>query len=294
LAAGGRGYRLDPASPFVTARWLVIGDAQGEARGARITAAVALDEADIARFLPHRLVQRTTIDWNADEARVEARLERRLGAIVLARVPDPAPDGAALVARLIAVVRDIGLDLLPLGKASRALIERAGHAGLDALSAAALADSADEWLVPLLAGRRDLAIAPGRLHEALLARLDWGQRQELDRLAPPEFRDPTGAGHAIDYDHDGGPAVELRVQALFGLDRHPTIGQPPRPLLLSLTSPGGKPIQTTADLPGFWRGSWRDVVKDMKGRYPRHRWPDTPWTEVPSLKTRNAFERDGL
>jgi len=84
--------------------------------------------------------------------------------------------------------------------------------------------------------------------------------------------------------------VVVRLQALFGLDRHPTIGQPPRPLLLSLTSPGGRPIQTTADLPGFWRGSWRDVIKDMKGRYPRHRWPDTPWTEAPSLKTRNAFE----
>jgi len=289
LAAGGRGYRLDPASPFVTARWLVIGDAQGEARGARITAALALDEADIARFLPHRLTQRTTLEWNAGETRVEARLERRLGAIVLARVPDPAPDGAAVVARLIAVVRDNGLDLLPLGKASRALIERARHAGLAALSPAALLDSADEWLAPLLAGRRDLAVPPARLHDALLARLDWAQRQDLDRLAPSEFRDPTGASHAIDYDHDGGPAVELRVQALFGLDRHPTVGQPPRPLLLSLTSPGGRPIQTTADLPGFWRGSWRDVVKDMKGRYPKHRWPDTPWTEAPSLKTRNAF-----
>jgi ATP-dependent helicase HrpB len=289
LAAGGRGYRLDPASPFVTARWLVIGDAQGEARGARITAALALEEADMARYLPHRLAQRTTLDWNADEARVEARLERRLGAIVLARVPDPAPDGAAMVARLIAVVRDGGLDLLPLGKASRALIERAHHAGLGALSAAALLDSANEWLAPILAGRRDLAVSPARLHDALLARLDWGQRQDLDRLAPSEFRDPTGTSHVIDYDHDGGPAVELRVQALFGLDRHPAIGQPPRPLLLSLTSPGGRPIQTTADLPGFWRGSWRDVVKDMKGRYPKHRWPDTPWTEAPSLKTRNAF-----
>lgn len=290
LAAGGRGFRLDPASPFVTARWLVIGDAQGEARGARITAALALDEADIARYLPHRLIARTTIDWNADEARVEARLERRLGAIVLARVPDPAPDGVALAARLVAVVRQGGLDLLPLGQASRALIERARHAGVPALAPDTLLAEAELWLAPMLAGRRDLGVAPGRLHEALLARLDWAQRQELERLAPAEFRDPTGASHAIDYDHDGGPVVELRVQALFGLDRHPTVGQPPRPLLLSLTSPGGRPIQTTADLPGFWRGSWRDVVKDMKGRYPKHRWPDTPWTEAPSLKTKNAFE----
>jgi ATP-dependent helicase HrpB len=85
--------------------------------------------------------------------------------------------------------------------------------------------------------------------------------------------------------------VEVRVQALFGLDRHPTFGQPPQPLLLKLTSPAGRPIQTTRDLPGFWRGSWRDVQRDMKGRYPRHRWPDAPWTEDPSLKTRNAFER---
>jgi ATP-dependent helicase HrpB len=290
LAAGGRGYRLDPASPFVTSRWLVIGDAQGEARGARITAALALDEADLARFLPHRLDQRTTIDWNTAEARVEARIERRLGAIVLARVPDPAPDGAAVVAQLIAVLRETGLALLPLGVASRALIERARYAGIATLADAALLASADQWLAPLLNGRRDFAIAPGRLHEALMAQLDWDQRQVLDRLAPAEFRTLAGTSHPIDYDHDGGPTVELRVQALFGLDRHPTIGQPPRPLLLSLTSPGGRPIQTTADLPTFWRGSWRDVIKDMKGRYPRHRWPDTPWTEAPSLKTRNAFE----
>ncbi|HQQ09580.1 MAG TPA: ATP-dependent helicase C-terminal domain-containing protein, partial [Novosphingobium sp.] len=100
-----------------------------------------------------------------------------------------------------------------------------------------------------------------------------------------------GTSHPIDYDDPGGPSVEVRVQALFGLDRHPGFGQPPQPLLLKLTSPGGKPIQTTRDLPGFWRGSWRDVVKDMKGRYPRHRWPDEPWAEAPSLKTKNAFNR---
>jgi len=290
LASGGRGYRLDPASPLATARWLVIGDAQGEAKGARIMSALALDEADVAAWLSHWMDQRHTLSWNAAEGRVEARLERRLGAIVLARVPDPAPDPAAVTALLLDVVRREGLGVLPLGGSAQALLTRARYAGLDALGEAALLAGLEDWLAPLLAGRRDLAVGAGKLHEALENRLDWNERQALDRLAPPQYRSPAGTGHAIDYAHEGGPAVELRVQALFGLDRHPMIGQPPRPLLLSLTSPAGRPIQTTADLPAFWRGSWRDVVKDMKGRYPRHRWPDQPWTEDPSLKTRNAFE----
>lgn len=293
LASGGRGYRLDPASPLATAKWLVIGDAQGEAKGARITAAVALEDEEVTRFLSPRMEERHSLTWNAGEGRVEARLERRLGAIVLARVPDPKPDADAVVAKLIEVVREGGLALLPLGGAAKALIVRAGYAGLEALSEQALLDALEEWLGPLLAGRRDLQIGAGKLHEALLDRLDWNERQALDRLAPAEFRSPAGTSHAIDYGHEGGPCVELRVQALFGLERHPCVGQPPKPLLLSLTSPGGKPIQTTADLPGFWRGSWRDVVKDMKGRYPKHRWPDEPWAEDPSLKTKNAFNAQG-
>jgi len=289
LSSGGRGYRLDAASSLATAKWLVIGDAQGEAKGARITAAIALEDEEVTRHLSHRIEERHALNWNASEGRVEARLERRLGAIVLARVPDPKPDAEAVAAKLIEVVREGGLALLPLGDAARALIVRAGYAGLEALSEAALLDSLEEWLRPLLAGRRDLQIGAGKLHEAVAGRLDWNERQALDKLAPAEFRSPAGTSHAIDYGHEGGPCVELRVQALFGLDRHPCVGQPPRPLLLSLTSPGAKPIQTTADLPGFWRGSWRDVVKDMKGRYPRHRWPDEPWAEDPSLKTKNAF-----
>ena len=289
LASGGRGYRLDPASPLVTAKWLVIGDAQGEAKGARIMAGIALDEADIARWLGHRLDERHALTWNADAARVEARLERRLGQVVLARVPDPRPDPEAVTALLIERVRAEGLGALPLGTGAKALIVRATYAGLEPLSEAALLADLEHWLAPALAGRRDLEVPAGKLHDALLNRLDWNARATLDKLAPAEFRSPAGTAHAIDYGHDGGPMVELRVQALFGLDRHPCVGQPPRPLLLSLTSPGGKPIQTTADLPGFWRGSWKDVVKDMKGRYPRHRWPDAPWTEDPSLKTKNAF-----
>jgi ATP-dependent helicase HrpB len=139
-------------------------------------------------------------------------------------------------------------------------------------------------------GRRLDALDPAALHDALRGRLTYEDRQQINRLAPREFVSPAGTHHAIDYEDEGGPSVEVRVQALFGLDRHPSFGQPPQPLLLKLTSPGGKPIQLTRDLPGFWRGSWRDVVRDMKGRYPKHRWPDAPWAEDPGLKTRNAHE----
>ena len=290
LTAGGRGLRLDPASPLIRAEWLAVAEAQGEAKGARITGAIALTEAEVQRWLGHRIQRATTLRWVADERRVEALLEQRLGAIVLARGPDPAPDPAAIARFLADKVRTEGLALLPLSEASHALLTRAAHAGLAELSEPSLLADIDDWLLPLLTRRLD-DLPRGKLHEALLARLDYAQRQSLESLAPPQFRSPAGTTHAIDYADPGGPSVELRVQALFGLDRHPAYGRPPQPLLLKLTDPGGKPLQTTRDLPGFWRGSWRDVVKDMKGRYPKHRWPDEPWTEDPSLKTKNAFER---
>lgn len=289
LTAGGRGLRLDPASSLARAEWLVVGDAQGDAKGARITGAIALTEAEIQRWLGHRITRRTTLRWVADESRVEALRENRIGAIVMARGSDPAPDPAAIRAFLIERIRADGLGLVPLGKASLSLLKRARFAGIEALGDAALLAELDDWLGPLLTRRLD-ALEPARLHDALRARLDYQAQQNLERLAPAQFYSPAGTSHAIDYDDPGGPSVELRVQALFGLDRHPGFGQPEQPLLLKLTDPGGKPLQTTRDLPGFWRGSWKDVQRDMKGRYPKHRWPDTPWTEDPSLKTKNAFE----
>lgn len=283
LSAGGRGYILDPASPLASAEWLAIGDAQGQAKGARIMAGVALTAEEVEQWLGERMERRSTLRWNESEGRVEARLERRLGAIVLASGPDAKPDPQAVGALLLDTARERLPDLLP-----PVLLARARYAGLDALSPERLAEEAEDWLAPLLHGRRDLEVPKGALTDALLARLDWDSRQRLDRLAPREFASPAGTTHPIDYAHEGGPAVEVRVQALFGLDRHPMVGD--TPLLLELTSPAGRPIQTTRDLPGFWRGSWRDVAKDMKGRYPKHRWPDEPWKEAPSLKTRNAFE----
>jgi ATP-dependent helicase HrpB len=290
LTAGGRGLRLDPASPLARAEWLAVGEAQGEAKGARITGAIALEEAEVTRWLAHRIERRSTLRWIDGEGRVEALLESRLGAIILARGPDPSPDPQAIRAFLIEKLRADGLNLLPLSKASEALLRRARYAGIEALGDEALRADLDEWLGPLLSRRLD-QLDPGKLHEALRARLDYAGQQALEKLAPGQFTSPAGTSHPIDYDDPGGPSVELRVQALFGLDQQPTFGKPPQPLLLKLTDPGGKPLQTTRDLPGFWRGSWKDVQRDMKGRYPKHRWPDQPWTEAPSLKTKNAFNR---
>lgn len=284
LAAGGRGFHLDPASPLARADWLVIADAQGSAKGARITAAASLDTQEVERDLDYLIEKRRLVRWNSVENRVEARLERRLGAITLSSGPDPDPDPQALVEILVEKsVEKLG-ELLP-----PSLLARAIFAGIDTLSVEVLASRAADWLAPLMAGRRDLGLPSGRYAEAALNLLSWDQRQQLDTIAPREFVSPAGTRHAIDYAGDDAPAVEVRVQALFGLERHPMIGT--TPLLLKLTSPAGRPIQSTRDLPGFWRGSWGDVRKEMKGRYPKHRWPEQPWAEKPSLKTKNAFSR---
>ena len=273
LSAGGRGYSLDPASPLASAEWLAIGDAQGRAQAARITAALPLTTADVEQWLGERIERRPVLRWTGE--RVEARLERRLGAITLASGPDPAPDPAAMVDMLVdKTVEKLG-KLLP-----EVLMARARYAGIEALDPARLAEEARDWLAPLLEGRRDLDLPKDVVAEALLSRLSWDERQRLDRLAPREFVSPAGTHHPIDYAGDDAPSVEVRVQALFGGS----------PLLLNLTSPGGRPIQATRDLHGFWRGSWAEVRKDMKGRYPKHRWPEEPWAERPSLKTKNAFD----
>ncbi len=284
ISAGGRGYSLDPASPLARAEWIVIGDAQGQAKGARITAGCEIAPERIAALFAKQLEERVTTRWNNDKDRVEARRERRLGAIVLASVPEASPDPALLVDILVGKGLEKLGEILPEG-----FLARARFAGIGELTPDALRARASDWLVPVLAGRRDLDLPPHRFAEAALGLLDWNQRQALDRAAPTHFTSPADTRHPIDYAGDDAPSVEVRVQALFGLDSQPLIGS--TPLLLKLTSPAGRPIQSTRDLPGFWRGSWRDVVKDMKGRYPKHRWPDQPWLEKPSMKTKNAFNR---
>lgn len=290
-SAGGRGFRLDPASSLARHEWLAVAETQGMAAGARILSATPIDAAGVETLFGHRIETRRHVRFVPASGRVEATRERRLGAIRLSSGPDTAADPDEIAAALLEGVRQHGLDLLPWSANARALRIRAAYAGLESLSDDALRADLDDWLAPALAGKRRLdAIVPEALTQALQNRLGWDAQKQLDRLAPARLETPAGSSHEIDYAAEGGPMVEVRVQALFGLATHPMLGDG-TPLVLSLTSPAGRPIQTTRDLPGFWKGSWADVAKEMRGRYPRHPWPDDPAAANATLRTKNADAR---
>lgn len=292
LSVGGRGYRLDSESALAGAQWLAIADVQGAAGGARILSAAAIGAAEVEALFADRIEERRSLRYDRAADRVDCAREVRLEAIVLRRGHDEAVPASERAALLLDVVAQEGLGVLPWSDTSLALRQRAAFAGLEALGDAALLASLGEWLAPVLANARRLStIDSGRMQDALLNRLTWDERQRLEANAPAEFRSPAGSHHSIDYGAEGGPTVTVRVQAVFGLDRHPMVGQPPVPLILSLTSPAGRPIQTTRDLPSFWRGSWAAVAKEMRGRYPKHPWPDDPAAAPATLRTKAADAR---
>jgi ATP-dependent helicase HrpB len=293
-SVGWRGFRLDPASSLAGNQWLAVGEVAGHASGARILSAAVIDEAAILDLFADRIETRHEGDFDPATGSVTPTRSRRLGAIRLASGPDPNPDRAAIEQALLDGVQTHGLDLLPWDERARQLRDRAAFAhGVDpaipALDDEMLIDRADEWLAPLLAGKRRLRdIVPQALTSALEQLLGYDALRRLDRFAPAEFASPAGSRHAIDYSAIAGPTVEVRAQALFGLSRHPMVAGGQVPLILAITSPAGRPIQTTKDLPRFWAGSWRDVAKDMRGRYPKHPWPDDPASAAPTLRTKRA------
>ncbi|QJU58514.1 ATP-dependent helicase HrpB [Sphingomonas sp. AP4-R1] len=288
LSAGGRGFRLDTTSSLARAEWLAVAETQGSAAGARILSAAPIEQKEIESLYADRIQTQRHMKFDKATGGIVATRERRLGAVRLSGGADPEPDPDAIRQALVVAVADHGIDLLPWSNAATALRQRAAYAGAAVdLSDAALIERIDEWLPALVTGRRKLADVPGSaLFEALETLLGWDGKRALDAAAPGHFTSPLGNRHAIDYAADGGPAVELRVQELFGLARHPMVGT--TPLTLRLTSPAGRPIQTTKDLPGFWAGSWAAVAKEMRGRYPRHPWPDDPAGAAPTLRTKRA------
>lgn len=282
LSAGGRGFRLDPASPLAREAWLAVAEVGGAASGARILSAAPIDQATVEALFAGRIASGTQVAFDPATGGVRASHGRHLGAIRLSGGQDSRADPAAVEAALLAGVHAHGLGLLPWSGGALALRTRAAFArrvdsAIADLSDAALIATLDDWLPALLAGKRRLAeVEPGTLAGTLDALLGWEGRKAVDRLAPSHFETPAGSRHPIDYEAEAGPTVETRVQTLFGLTTHPAVANGQIPLVLSLTSPAHRPIQTTRDLPGFWKGSWAEVAKEMRGRYPKHPWPDDP------------------
>lgn len=281
VLANGRGGQVDPSEPLSRADFLVVADLQGQARNARIAAAAAVGEAAVAEALAGRIETRTETVFDTGKGTVRQRALSRLGAITLGERTLPAPTGTAADQAILDAVRAHGLTILPWNRDAEHL--RARLAFLNATQGApwpdvgedALLSRLDEWLLPFLKGDAALsAISPRALHDGLLSLVPHDLQRRLDREAPTHFDAPSGSRVPIRY--AGGEAVlAIRVQEMFGMNEHPTIGNRV-PLTLELLSPAHRPIQKTRDLPGFWHGSWTDVRAEMRGRYPKHVWPQDP------------------
>ena len=292
LMANGRGAELEPEHRLAGAEMLVIADATGRAGKSRILSAAETSRSDIADAMPSAIVTGEQVYFDEQSREVRARRSTRLGAIIFEEAPLPRPVGPETAAALADGIRRLGMQALKFGKEAGQLRERIGflHASIGEpwpdVSDDALMERLEDWFIPFQAGVRGLnEISQASLRDGLMALLPHGAQRELDRLAPTHFDTPAGQRHPIQYDGEE-PTLSVRVQELFGLKAHPVIGGGKLPLLLELTSPAGRPIQTTRDLPGFWAGSWRDVRADMRGRYPKHPWPEDPADAMPTHRAK--------
>jgi len=287
----GAGAWLPDSDPLAHEAFVVAADLDGKRGRSRIRLAAALDADDVALTFADEIDERVTVEWDDDRDDLVERVERRLGSMQLGATTRPATSSDATMAALMARVRRTGLAVLGWSATSIGLRQRVdflhrtvGEPWPD-WSVDHLTASLDEWLAPYLpgaTGRRDLERVD--LAMVLRSQLPWPAGAELDQLAPSHLELPTGRSVPIDYSDDE-PGAAVRVQDLFGTTVHPTAGG--RPIVLQLLSPADRPIQITADLPGFWAGTWADVRKELAGRYPKHQWPDDPATAAPKrLKDR--------
>ncbi|MCB1477701.1 MAG: ATP-dependent helicase HrpB [Rhodobiaceae bacterium] len=290
----GQGAKLPEHDGLAKADWLVIADAQGSGADLTIRLAAGIAEADVRDLFEDRIVSETQVRFDAERGSVRGETVARLGAIALSRKTDAGVDPDAITAALIEGIRQEGLTCLPFSEAAHSLRQRVAYArtqdaggGWPDLSDGALIASLDEWLGPFMAGKTALPqITASDVSNGLALLLPGDLKRRIEDLLPERFETPAGSSAAIDYSAEGGPVAEVRVQALFGLDRHPAILNGRVPLRLSLLSPAGRPIQVTADLPAFWYGSWADVRAEMRGRYPKHPWPEDPANAEATLRAK--------
>jgi ATP-dependent helicase HrpB len=289
----GRGANVDAASPLAREPFLAIAELTGTAAQGRILAAAPITLAEIDARFAGQIESRDDIAFDAASGSLRGRRSRKLGSIALAEAPI-AVEASEQTAKLLAEkIASAGIDRLPWSKAIKQWRDRVmflrtseGDEWPD-LSDAALAKSASEWLAPSLTDKTSIsAISADELATALETLLPWPLKRRLDAEAPTHFEAPTGTQAPIDYEAEGGPKIAIRVQELFGLDRHPAIAGGRIPLVIELLSPAHRPVQTTRDLPGFWRGSYAAVRTEMRGRYPRHPWPDDPMAAMPTRRAK--------
>jgi ATP-dependent helicase HrpB len=283
LLANGRGANVDPASAMAREPLLAVAELSGTAAQSRVLLAAPITLTEIEQRFAGSIERRDDTTFDAASGSLRGRRSERLGAITLAERPYAVTPGPEAAKQLADGIVRLGLDRLPWTKSLQQwrdrvmFLRRAGSEEWPDLSNEALAGNADEWLVPLLNSKTTLAsVSADELSAAIGALLPWNLKRRLDAEAPTHFSAPSGSSVPIDYDAEEGPKLAIRVQELYGLDRHPSIAGGKVPLVVELLSPAQRPVQVTRDLPGFWRGSYAAVKADMRGRYPRHPWPDDP------------------
>jgi ATP-dependent helicase HrpB len=293
VLANGRGASIDQASALARVPYIAIAELTGTAANGRVLLAAPIAQADIEARFADQIVTDDEVTFDRAAMGLRARRRKRLHAITLSEAPlavVPTMETARIFAEGLKVA---GLERLPWSKAlkqwrDRVMFLRAAEGDeWPDLSDGGLAAEIETWLAPALSDKTSLKdFSAGDLSEALMALLPWNLRARLEREAPTHFEAPTGTMLAIDYDAEQGPTIAVRLQELFGLTAHPSIAQGRVPLVLELLSPAHRPVQVTRDLPGFWRGSYAAVRADLRGRYPRHPWPDDPANAPPTRRVK--------
>jgi ATP-dependent helicase HrpB len=298
LLVNGRGANIAAASPLAREPFLAVAELTGTAAAGRILLAAPITLGDIEARFAGQIEARDDVTFDATSASLRGRRSRRLGAVTLSDHPVPVMPTEQTAQQLAHGIANLGIGRLPWTKSltqwrDRIMFLRASEGQMNAdnswpdLSDAAFAATISEWLTPLLGAKTALGeVTADELDGAVRALLPWPLKRRLDAEAPTHFEAPTGSQVPIDYEADGGPKIAIRVQELFGLDGHPAIANGKVPLLIELLSPAHRPVQMTRDLPGFWRGSYSAVRADMRGRYPKHPWPDDPVAAAPTRRAK--------
>ena len=290
--ANGRGAAFQGHQSLSQDEYLVVAQLDGTGDWARILAAAPVRLQDLERYCAAQICSVDLLEWDDRSESVRARRQRRFGQLILEDRAAHEPDQAQVTAALLTGLRRAGLAALPWTKeqqqwrARAAFLHRVDPAWPD-LSNESLTKNLEQWLGPFLSGLTSLAqLRRIDLQAPLDSLLTWQQRQELLRLAPTHITVPSGSHVRLDYEHGDSPVLAVRLQEMFGCQETPRIAGGTVPVMIHLLSPAGRPVQVTKDLASFWRSAYQDVKKELRGRYPRHHWPDDPLTAQPTNRTK--------